>query len=718
MHRVGGQNGYNGGGAGKGTGTLAGGNGGGASDIRRGACGLADRIAVAGGGGGAGGSNGVAGVIPGGGGNAGAAGARSANGADPGQGATATNVGAGGQNWVGSQSGPGVSGLLGAGGAAGGGKYGGGGGGGGLYGGGGAAGSDDIRTVNGPTIVTSTGPAGSGGGGGSSLAPTGGTSTVASVGGNGAVTITYQDSTDPTATITSPRAVPVVKKNGTLLAAYSCADAERLSECIGKAGQTPVANGGALPTDTEGMSSLDVTAVDAAGHFGFTSAAYEVDGTPPTTTDDVPSTPHMGPVTVHLNATDKRAGVDTTYYEIGTSPATPTTNSPTYSQFSPPVLRSGERIKYFSVDRVGNAEAVKTSSAVTYARPTVSVKLAIVPATDVARADLEIGGTVINAAAADGDSASVQLDYGSATSVFARLVGEDPNGAYSTTTDCAGNLSAGAPLQIATLTGDLSCTVTVRRLVKLTVTNRVLPAGKARFNLLLTDDTLGRLVGDGFSTTKVLGAFPTDRLSVQVEDRSTDRFVTTIDCGPLGTSVGLPLSFTKLTADAACTVTNRYRPLITLRAVSDLDPAVGAVDLKVAGETVKPAAKAGDEGSLRVSYADTPTVTAVPVDRTAAADFDVRVDCGDAGTSATPSLTLTAATDDVTCTVRAARKPVPTPTLTPTPAPTTTPTPTPASTPTPAPAPTRRPHRRPSPRPSPSQLRRPWNSQPRARWSP
>ena len=98
-----------------------------------------------------------------------------------------------------------------------------------------------------------------------------------------------------------------------------------------------------------------------------TSATAQVDLSAPTTTDDVPATVVGAPVEVTLSATDSGgAAVDKTYYTTGASPADPTTASDVYNPApgQKPVLADGERIKYFSTDTVGNAEAVRTSATV------------------------------------------------------------------------------------------------------------------------------------------------------------------------------------------------------------------------------------------------------------------------------------------------------------------------------------------------------------------
>lgn len=155
--------------------------GGGASDIRVAPYELADRVAVASGGGGMGG-----GTSDGHGGNGGCL--TGATGADTfgngGGGGTAFGGGFGGAAWA-SGGNDGANGVVGIGGGGGSDPCGsnapGGGGGGGRYGGGGG-GSDCV------TFTTSVG--GGGGGGGSSLTPPGGTCQAGNVNGNGSVTIT------------------------------------------------------------------------------------------------------------------------------------------------------------------------------------------------------------------------------------------------------------------------------------------------------------------------------------------------------------------------------------------------------------------------------------------------------------------------------------------------------------------------------------------------
>ena len=111
---------------------------------------------------------------------------------------------------------------------------------------------------------------------------------------------------------------------------------------------------------------ITVMSVDAAGNQErpITSIAAKVDGVAPVTTASG-ITPDWSPApeTVTLAATDAASGVQATYYTIGTDPAAPTTASTKYDPASKPVVHDGERIRFFSIDVAGNAEADQTSAA-------------------------------------------------------------------------------------------------------------------------------------------------------------------------------------------------------------------------------------------------------------------------------------------------------------------------------------------------------------------
>jgi hypothetical protein len=73
---------------------------------------------------------------------------------------------------------------------------------------------------------------------------------------------------------------------------------------------------------------------------------------------------------VTLTAADTGgSGLDATYYTRGASPPDPTSASAVYNPAAKPNLADGERIKYFSTDNAGNAEAVKTSRVLAVALP-------------------------------------------------------------------------------------------------------------------------------------------------------------------------------------------------------------------------------------------------------------------------------------------------------------------------------------------------------------
>lgn len=127
---------------------------------------------------------------------------------------------------------------------------------------------------------------------------------------------------------------------------------------------SPLYDAASKPTLDDGQQIRFVT-YDAAGNASTvgTSVAVRVDEVAPTTTDDVPTGWRTAPVVVTLDATDARSGVAATHYEVGASPADPTTSSPVYDPASKPSLNDGERITYRSVDVAGNLEDVRTSDA-------------------------------------------------------------------------------------------------------------------------------------------------------------------------------------------------------------------------------------------------------------------------------------------------------------------------------------------------------------------
>jgi hypothetical protein len=146
----------------------------------------------------------------------------------------------------------------------------------------------------------------------------------------------------------------------------------------------PLASGKYTQTKTtsgesghETVSSNSCTDVAGNTASAVTSATFKVDKTKPTTSDSVDNDWHNSAVQVTLTRGDgdNGSGVVDTYYEIGTTPAEPTTASPKYDPTHKPTLNNGEKIRYFSVDKAGNAETPHTSTyaaRVDTAKPTSS----------------------------------------------------------------------------------------------------------------------------------------------------------------------------------------------------------------------------------------------------------------------------------------------------------------------------------------------------------
>jgi Ca2+-binding RTX toxin-like protein len=108
--------------------------------------------------------------------------------------------------------------------------------------------------------------------------------------------------------------------------------------------------------------TISYFSVDEVGNTSATktSVAAQVDKAAPSVSDDVPSAVVSHDVTVTLTASDPDSGVDKTRYAID---GTPTGSSPIYDPASKPVLQDGQTISYFSVDKVGNTSATRTSAA-------------------------------------------------------------------------------------------------------------------------------------------------------------------------------------------------------------------------------------------------------------------------------------------------------------------------------------------------------------------
>jgi parallel beta-helix repeat protein len=229
------------------------------------------------------------------------------------------------------------------------------------------------------------------------------------------------------------------------------------------------------PASTQ-PGTLGVHGVDVAGNSGSDASFTPTpDTSPPTTTDNtatIGSGWKTSAQTVTLAATDALSGVATTYYT--TDGSTPTTSSPQGTSIT--LATDGVyTIRYFSVDKVGNAESVSTASTqirVDVTAPTVT--MGTLPAAI-------HSGQTLTASASDGASGIAAVDYYYCTPspcAPATLIGssstgpgysftwttQPPDGTYdilARATDNAGNGtdSAKQSVQIANTPPDTTITI-------------------------------------------------------------------------------------------------------------------------------------------------------------------------------------------------------------------------------------------------------------------
>jgi lysophospholipase L1-like esterase len=151
---------------------------------------------------------------------------------------------------------------------------------------------------------------------------------------------------------------------GTTVRLYTTADCTGAVAATGSA--TQFVSGLTVSVATNSSTTFHATATDGGGQTSTcstTSATYLEDSDAPATGDDVPAGWQRADVPVTLTATDTGgSGLDRTYYTKGPSPPAPTTASPVYDPANKPTLSDGQRIRYFSTDAAGNAEAVRTSA--------------------------------------------------------------------------------------------------------------------------------------------------------------------------------------------------------------------------------------------------------------------------------------------------------------------------------------------------------------------
>lgn len=193
--------------------------------------------------------------------------------------------------------------------------------------------------------------------------------------------VTYQeDSTAPSAPSglstdpgspsndNSPR-VKGTAEAGSTVSVYTTADCTGTPETTGSAAAF-ASPGLSVTVASDSVTTFRTTTTDRAGNASACSdpVTYREDSAAPTTTDDVPSAPRNAPPRVTLTATDPTggSGVASTRYLIGVNPADPAdpaTKPLIYDPANKPTLNNGERIRYSSVDKVGNVEVARTSVA-------------------------------------------------------------------------------------------------------------------------------------------------------------------------------------------------------------------------------------------------------------------------------------------------------------------------------------------------------------------
>src|SRR5262249_38283433 len=119
--------------------------------------------------------------------------------------------------------------------------------------------------------------------------------------------------------------------------------------------------------------TVGVTGRDVAGNAAVTTLTLTNDSTAPATTVATGlSSPRNSAGAITLSATDGGSGVARTYWTIDGT--TPSTSSSTGTSVAIPTVEGSYTLKFFSVDNVGNAEAVKTGPTIVVDKtnPTIS----------------------------------------------------------------------------------------------------------------------------------------------------------------------------------------------------------------------------------------------------------------------------------------------------------------------------------------------------------
>jgi hypothetical protein len=138
----------------------------------------------------------------------------------------------------------------------------------------------------------------------------------------------------------------------------------RIIQPSGDAGQEQIYSGDNRPVLLDGQK-VRYSTVDHAGHREpeHDSSAAKVDEAAPSTSDDVPSGYQAAVVTVTLTAEDPgNSGIAETKYRVVAADGS-VGEERTYSENQRPVLRDGQRLRYWAIDRAGNVESAHASPA-------------------------------------------------------------------------------------------------------------------------------------------------------------------------------------------------------------------------------------------------------------------------------------------------------------------------------------------------------------------
>jgi hypothetical protein len=302
----------------------------------------------------------------------------------------------------------------------------------------------------------------------------------------------------------------------------------------------------------------------------------------------------------------------------------------------------------------------------------ITVTKQLVPAFDPGRFDLKVGGSVVKAAAGDGDLGTIVVAPGTYRVSESGVVGTSPSD-YSTSIACTLNEKPGpvangtTQLDATVAEGDLlACTITNRRKARVRLTKLLNPAADpGRFDLKVAGTVVKASAGNGDYGSMQLPA-GTYRVSESAAaGTSLDDYATSIACtvngspGPAASGT-THLDVTVVEADVVkCALTNKRKAQVTL--VKHLVPASdpGRFDLKLTSGTLTRVAKTGagdgDSGSIQIAPG-TWTVLETAASGTNLSDYASSIVCtrnGGSGPSGNgTSLQLTLAPADVlVCTI-------------------------------------------------------------------